>query len=219
MSARTSKKAGKNSATTQPVQEKQPATDAADPVYFATPAGLRRWFGKHHATARELWVGYHRKSTGQASITWPESVDQALCFGWIDGIRKSVDQTRYKIRFTPRKPKSNWSAVNLKRAQELIDQGLMQPAGLKAFRARDVNRTNRYSFEQEAVEFDTAQQKLFRANRRAWAFFQAQPPGYRKTCTWWVLSAKQEATRRRRLETLIADSAAGQKIAPLRRAK
>jgi uncharacterized protein YdeI (YjbR/CyaY-like superfamily) len=189
-----------------------------EPTFFATPAALRRWFNKHHASARELWVGYYRKGTGRPSITWPQSVDQALCFGWIDGIRKSVDDDSYKIRFTPRKPKSNWSAVNLKRAQELIEQGLMQPAGLTVFQARDVQKSNQYSFERDAVEFDAAQLALFRANRRAWAFFQAQPPGYRKTCTWWVLSAKQEATRGKRLAVLIADSAAGQRIAPLRRA-
>ncbi|HSL70940.1 MAG TPA: YdeI/OmpD-associated family protein [Longimicrobiales bacterium] len=189
----------------------------SDPTFFAKPAALRRWLQKNHAATVELWVGFHKKATGTPSITWPEAVDQALCFGWIDGIRKSLGPDRYMIRFTPRRPGSIWSAVNTKRAQELIELGLMQPAGAKAFAGRDAAKTQRYSYEREQAELSADQLKQFRANRRAWRFFQAQPPGYRKIATVWVVSAKQEATRQRRLATLIADSAAGQRIGLLRR--
>ncbi|MGH7472234.1 MAG: YdeI/OmpD-associated family protein [Longimicrobiales bacterium] len=185
-------------------------------TFFASPAVFRRWLQRHHATETELWVGFRKRASGLPSITWPESVDQALCFGWIDGLRKSIDADNYKIRFTPRKPKSIWSAINTKRAQELIEQGLMQPAGATVFRNRDVNKSNQYSFEREQVELDAAQSKLFQANRRAWAFFQEQPPSYRRTALWWVISAKQEATRRRRLATLMADSEAGLRLSSMR---
>jgi uncharacterized protein YdeI (YjbR/CyaY-like superfamily) len=187
------------------------------PTFFATPIAFRQWLKKNHASATELWVGFHKKGTGKPSITWPESVDQALCFGWIDGLRKSFNAESYMIRFTPRKATSTWSAVNTGRAQELVRLGLMQPAGKKAFEGRDVKRTNRYSFERETVRLDIAYEKRFRANRGAWEFFQSQPPWYRRTVTWWVVSAKQEATRQRRLAMLISDSATGRRIAPLRR--
>jgi uncharacterized protein YdeI (YjbR/CyaY-like superfamily) len=144
-------------------------------------------------------------------------VDQALCFGWIDGVRKSIDADSYKQRFTPRKRGSNWSAINIERAQQLIKQGLMQPAGATAFAAHDAKKSKQYLFEQQHIELDAALRKQFRANRKAWDFFQAQPPYYRRTATWWVISAKQAATRERRLATLIADSAAGRRIGPLRR--
>jgi uncharacterized protein YdeI (YjbR/CyaY-like superfamily) len=189
---------------------------AIEATFFATPAAFRRWLEKHHASAGELWVGFHKKATGKPSITWPESVDQALCFGWIDGLRKSIDADRYMIRFTPRRTTSIWSAVNTKRAQELIDLGLMQAAGAQAFAGRDAEKTNRYSFERDHVELDAAMQKEFRAHREAWLFFQSQPPSYRKMMTWWVQSAKRETTRARRLAKLIADSAAGQRIDPMR---
>ena len=193
------------------------ANPGIEPRFFATPAAFRRWLARNHASTQELWVGFHRKATGKASITWPESVDQALCFGWIDGVRKSVDADSYMIRFTPRRTGSVWSAVNIERAEALTAQGLMQPAGAKAFAARDEAKSRRYSFEQKNVGFDEAQLEQFRANRKAWAFFESQPPSYRKTVTWWVQSAKQDATRRRRLATLIADSEAGTRIREMRR--
>jgi len=189
------------------------------PTFFARPVDFRQWLKKNHASATELWVGFHKKGTGKPSMSWPESVDQALCFGWIDGLRKSFDAESYMIRFTPRKPTSIWSAVNSKRAQELTRLGLMQPAGTKAFDGRDAEKSNRYSFEQKHVLLQPAHEKQFRTNRRAWEFFQSQPPWYRKTATWWVVSAKQEPTRQRRLATLISDSKAGRRIAPLRREK
>ena len=189
------------------------------PAFFATPAAFRQWLKKNHASTAELWVGFHKKGTGTMSITWPESVDQALCFGWIDGLRKSLNAESYVIRFTPRKPTSIWSAVNTKRARELIRLELMQPAGLRAFKGRDAKKTNRYSFERNRVTLGRPYEKLFRTNRSAWEFFKAQAPWYRKTATWWVMSAKQEPTRRRRLETLISDSGAGRRIGPLRREK
>jgi len=144
-------------------------------------------------------------------------VDQALCFGWIDGIRRSVDGDAYMIRFTPRRPGSIWSAVNIKRAQELIEEGLMRPSGAAAFERRTEDRSGRYSFEQKEVALDPALLERFRANPRAWEFFQSQPPYYRRTATWWVVSAKREETRVRRLATLIADSEAGQRLGPMRR--
>ena len=187
------------------------------PRFFATPAQFRKWLVKHHATESELWVGLYKKGSGKRSITWPEVVDQALCFGWIDGIRKSIDDESYMIRVTPRRPGSTWSAINIKRAQELIDEGLMQPAGEKAFKTRDPRKANLYSFEQKQIALDVEQAKKFRANKKAWAYFQTQPPSYQKPALWWVVSAKQQSTRDRRLATLIADSAAGQRIAHLRR--
>lgn len=188
------------------------------PTFFATPADFRRWLKQHHARASELWVGFHKRGTGRPSITWPESVDEALCFGWIDGIRKSLSPDSYVIRFTPRKPGSIWSAVNTRRAQELIRDARMQPAGLKAFAARDPKRSGIYSFEQrKTAELGSEREALFRKNKAAWAFFQSQPPGYRRISTWWVISAKREETRAKRLATLIEDSAAGRRIAPLRR--
>ena len=190
-----------------------------NPTFFPVPTDFRQWLKKNHASVKELWVGFHKRGTGKPSITWPESVDQALCFGWIDGLRKSLGVESYVIRFTPRKPTSIWSAVNTKRAKELMSLGLLEPAGKKAFEGRDAKKTNRYSFERENVRLGAAYEKKFRANRGAWEFFQSQPPWYRRTATWWVVSAKQEETRQRRLATLISDSAAGRSIAPLQRVK
>ncbi len=185
--------------------------ESGKPTFFATPGAFRAWLEKHHASASELWVGFHKKSTGMPSITWPESVDEALCFGWIDGIRKTIDENRYVIRFTPRKPKSNWSTVNIKRVAELTKLGLMKAAGLKVFEERDAKRE--YSYEQtRQTPFDPLLEKKFRANKKAWAFFEAQPPGYRKTLTFWVMNAKREETRMGRLEKLIEASANGKRI-------
>jgi uncharacterized protein YdeI (YjbR/CyaY-like superfamily) len=183
------------------------------PTFFATPQELRAWLEAHHADARELFVGFHKKGTGRPSITWPESVDEALCFGWIDGVRRSLGPESYVIRFTPRKARSTWSAVNIKRAGELIAEGRMQPAGLKAFEARTDDRSAIYAYEQRGeAKLDPEQEREFRANAAAWEHFQSRPAGYRKSALWWVVSAKREETRRKRLTTLIEDSAAGRTI-------
>lgn len=176
------------------------------PVFFPTPAALRRWLEQHHDTGQELWVGLYKRSSGKPSITWPELVDQLLCFGWIDGVRKSLGEESYSIRVTPRRPGSIWSEVNLKRMKELVKLGLVQPAGTKVFSARDLKKSDRYSFEREGVTLDKASEKKFRAKRKAWEFFQRQPPGYRKTITWWVISGKKEETREKRLAILMAAS-------------
>jgi uncharacterized protein YdeI (YjbR/CyaY-like superfamily) len=188
-----------------------------DPVYFETPADFRAWLEEHHTTATELWVGFYKKGSGRPSITWPEAVDQALCFGWIDGIRKSVDADSYANRFTPRTPRSTWSNVNVARVAELTAQGLMTPAGLRAFERRDEARSGAYSFEQRPRELPPEYQARFKEQPAAWAFFEAQPPGYRRTAIHWVVSAKREETRLKRLATLIEDSAQGRRLAPLSR--
>lgn len=196
-----------------------PAPVPSDIRFFPTPVDFRAWLAAHHTTAAELWVGYYKKGSKRPSITWPESVDQALCFGWIDGIRRRIDDESYTIRFTPRRPGSIWSEVNTRRAFELIDQGLMQPAGLAAFGVRDVEKTKLYSYESRAQPLDPSHEAEFRANFAAWAFWEAQPAHYRQGATHWVASAKREETRRKRLGTLIADSAAGRWIALYRRSE
>jgi uncharacterized protein YdeI (YjbR/CyaY-like superfamily) len=180
--------------------------------YFRSPTDFRRWLEKNHATRQELWVGYHKKNSRQPSMTWPESVDEALCFGWIDGIRKSVDDLRYTIRFTPRRRGSIWSAVNIKRARELSDKGLMEPAGMAAFNARKENKSGIYSYEQRSANLDVPYEKKLKQNKAAWDFFYAQPPSYRKAVGWWIVSAKQEATRVKRLERLMRESARGKRL-------
>jgi uncharacterized protein YdeI (YjbR/CyaY-like superfamily) len=188
------------------------------PTFVPTPEAFRRWLERHHETESVLLVGFYKTGSGRPSITWPESVDEALCFGWIDGVRKAIDAESYCIRFTPRKRGSTWSVVNMRKARELIASGRMRPAGLRAFERRDPGTSGTYSFEQRAaVRLSPEAEALFQANAAAWSFFQSRPPGYRKTATWWVVSAKQEATRMRRLRTLIEDSAAGRKVGPLRR--
>src|SRR5688572_16589754 len=188
----------------------------AKPKFFATPAEFRRWLEKNHATADVLEVGYYKKESGRPSITWKESVDQALCFGWIDGVRHSIDDISYSSRFTPRKPGSRWSAVNIKRAQELIEAGLMQPAGVAAFERRDPEKDARYSYQFKEEELPAECARLLKANARAHEFFQAQPPGYRKMMTRYVLTAQKEETRLKRLERVIAESAAGRRIDPMK---
>ncbi len=188
------------------------------PTFFATPAEFRQWLERHHQSERELLVGFYKKSSGRPSITWPESVAEALCFGWIDGVRRSIDDESYSIRFTPRKKGSIWSAVNMRLAEELIRDGRMQPAGLAAWEARDPAKSAVYSFEQrEAAQLAPDMEARLRDNAQAWKFWQAQPPGYRKTATFWVMSAKRPETRAKRLQTLIDDSAAGLRIGLLRR--
>jgi len=185
--------------------------------FFETSDAFRAWLDQNHDAADELWVGFYKKATGRPSITWPESVDEAICFGWIDGIRRSIDDESYRIRFTPRRRGSIWSTVNIRRAGELIDAGRMRPPGLAAFERRREDLERRYSFEQGDVSLGDEFEAELRANEKAWAFFQSQPPSYRRTATWWVVSARREETRRRRLATLIADSEADQRIGPLRR--
>jgi uncharacterized protein YdeI (YjbR/CyaY-like superfamily) len=184
-----------------------------DVTFFATQAEWREWLEGHHSTATELWVGFHKKVTGRPSMTWPQSVDEALCFGWIDGVRKSLDGESYTIRFTPRKPGSTWSAVNVRRVGELTALGLMRPAGLKAFEERDAAKWRQYSYERAKVTLGGEFEAQLRANPAAWAFFEGQPPSYRKVATWWVMSAKREETQRKRLATLIAESEQGKRIA------
>ena len=187
-------------------------------MFFETPSQFRAWLEEHHEDEPELWVGFHKKGSGRPSLTWPESVDEALCFGWIDGVRRRIDDASYAIRFTPRKPGSTWSKVNLERVRELTEQDLMRAAGLKAFEERVEEKTGIYAYEQrDAAQLDYAQLRQFRSNRKAWEFFQDQPPWYRKTATWWVVSAKKEETRARRLATLIEDSERGRTIRQLTR--
>jgi uncharacterized protein YdeI (YjbR/CyaY-like superfamily) len=189
-----------------------------EPKYFATAAKFRAWLEAHHDREQELWVGFCKRDSGLASLTWPESVDQALCFGWIDGVRKSVDDARYKIRFTPRKPGSKWSAINTRRAQELSEGGMMHPAGLKALAQRTGERSGIYAYEQRhLIELEEAQEKQFRRSKEGWQFFQAQPNWYRKTALWWVVSAKREETRAKRMSELIECSEQGKTIRPLTR--
>jgi uncharacterized protein YdeI (YjbR/CyaY-like superfamily) len=187
------------------------------PQFFPTPTHFRDWLQKNHASERELIVGFYRKDAGKPSITWPESVEEALCFGWIDGIRRKHEDDRYTIRFTPRKPTSIWSKVNLTTMERLIATGRVAPAGMKVYEARDKEKTNRYSFERAEAALTPEQERRFRKNVKAWKFFEAQVPSYRKPATWWVVSAKQEATRAKRLDTLIECSAKGLKIPQLRR--
>lgn len=190
-------------------------TSEIAPVYFPSPAAFRRWLKQHHQSASEVWVGFHRKGTGEPSLTWPESLDEALCFGWIDGIRKKIDATRYAQRFTPRKS-NRWSAINLRRAQALIAAGRMQPAGLKAFQARDRKHSGYSIAQRDGMSLASELEKVFRSNRAAWAFFESQPPGYRKNAIFFVMGAKQDATRRRRLSVLMTVSAAGRRLDPMR---
>jgi uncharacterized protein YdeI (YjbR/CyaY-like superfamily) len=186
---------------------------ALDAIYFDSPASFGRWLDEHHASAPEVLAGYHKKHSGRPSMTWAESVDEALCYGWIDGIRRRVDDDRYTIRFTPRKPRRIWSAVNIERVAELTRLGRMQPSGNAAYAQREPSRSAIYAYEQRSTDLEHRLQDRFRANAAAWAFYEAQPAGYRKTANWWVMSAKQETTRLRRLETLIQDSASGRRVA------
>jgi uncharacterized protein YdeI (YjbR/CyaY-like superfamily) len=189
-----------------------------EPMYFATAAEFRAWLEKHHNTERELWVGYYKKGSGRSGITYPESVDEALCFGWIDGVRRTVDDERYVNRFSPRTPRSNWSAVNIKRVQELTRVGKMHRSGLAAFAQRAPKRSEVHSYEQRnSASLEPEHERRFKANERAWEFFRAQPPGYRQTALYWVISAKKEETRLKRLATLIEDSAHGRRIGVLTR--
>ena len=182
-------------------------------IFFAQPAAFRAWLEKHHQIKREQWVGFHRKASGRPSITWPEAVDEALCFGWIDGLRKTIDAESYKIRFTPRRPTSNWSAINIRRMKELMREGRVGPAGIKAFQKRMPERSGIYSYEnRKSATLNDAALKLFRTESAAWEFFQSQPASYRQTAIWRVVSAKRPQTQQDRLRKLIALSKAGCRI-------
>lgn len=173
-------------------------------TFFATAADFRAWLEKHHESASELVVGFRKVGSGMASMTWSESVDEALCFGWIDGVRRRIDDTSYSIRFTPRRRGSNWSAVNLEKVKSLIAEGRMRPAGLRAYESRDEKKCEVYSFERERpAELERTELLVFRKNKPAWAYFQSTPPGYRKTILHWIVSAKRPETRSRRFAQLV----------------
>src|SRR5436305_12287816 len=182
------------------------------PRFFKTPADFRKWLAKNHASATELLVGFYKKDSGKPSITWPESVDEARSFGWIDGVRRRIDDISYSIRFTPRKKTSTWSTINIARVAELTKLGRMQPAGLRAFAQRRAEKSAIYSYENEVRTLSAEDEKKFRANRNAWEFFNAQPPGYRRVSIYWVTSAKKEETRARRLAMLIEHSANSRRL-------
>jgi uncharacterized protein YdeI (YjbR/CyaY-like superfamily) len=193
-----------------------PPKPPPDPIFFSTPAELRAWFEANHETATELWHGSYKKATGKPTVSWSEAVDEALCVGWIDSVRYSLDAERSAQRFTPRRKGSNWSAVNIAKVKELTAQGRMRAAGLAAFEARSAARSGVYSYEQRHLaKLDPAEEAAFRANEAAWAWFQARPPSYRQPATYWVVTAKRPETRARRLATLIEDSAAGRPVKPL----
>ena len=185
-------------------------------TFFATSAELRDWLERHHATEAELIVGFYKRGSGRPSITWQELVDEELCFGWIDGVRQGIDEVSYSNRITPRGPRSTWSAINIARARELISLGRMRPAGLKAFERRTDERSAIYSYEQrKTARLDPAAERSFRTNRKAWTFFEMQAPSYQRAAIWWVMSAKRDETRKRRLAALIAESGRGRTIGPL----
>jgi uncharacterized protein YdeI (YjbR/CyaY-like superfamily) len=176
------------------------------PKFFVSQDGFRKWLEKNHETASEITVGYWKVATGKTRKTWSESVDQALCFGWIDGIRKSIDGESYSNRFTPRRPGSNWSAINIKKVEDLKTKGLMHPAGLAAFEKRKDSKSAIYSYENRPKEFDAMTERQFKKKKAAWRFFTLQAPSYQRLCIFWIMSAKQETTRQRRLARLIAAS-------------
>jgi uncharacterized protein YdeI (YjbR/CyaY-like superfamily) len=185
-------------------------------TFFATPAELRAWFEKHHESESELWLGYYKKAAGRQTITWEQAVEEALCFGWIDGKVQRIDELRYRQRFSPRRRTSNWSAVNIAKVAELRERGRMAPAGEAAFAARREDRTAVYSYERRhEARFDKEQRSAFRANEAAWAWFEGQSDAYRHLATFWVVSAKRPETRARRLATLVECSAEGRRVPAL----
>lgn len=188
-----------------------------EPIFFPTPEDFRKWLHKNHDKEEVLWVGYYKKATKIPSMTWPQSVEQALCYGWIDGLRKSIDEKSYKIRFTPRRPKSHWSQVNLKMVDELIKNGKMQAAGLAAYEKRDLTKEKLFSYERETAQLKEEYIDQIKSNPKAWDFFKDLAPGYKKQTVHWVMQAKREETRQRRLKILIESSAEGKKIPQLRR--
>ena len=187
----------------------------SDPIFFKGQAEYRAWLEKNHDKAAELWIGFWRKSTGKPSLTWQECVDQSLCFGWIDGIRKTIDEHSYKQRVTPRRATSMWSQINIRRVGELTATGQMRPAGRAAFEKRDPKKTYSGERYKDRIPLGPAYEAQLRKNKKAATFWDAQPPGYRRLAGWFVMSARQEVTRQRRLTTLIKDSAAGRRLAGL----
>lgn len=188
------------------------AHSTADFTRFATSTDFHRWLQKNHAIKAELVVGFYKKDSGRGGLTYAEALDEALCFGWIDGVRRSLGADSYTIRFTPRKNGSIWSQVNIRHVERLTKQGRMKPTGVTAFAARTANRTGLYSFENRPQAFPPELEQRFQANRKAWTFFSQQPPGYQRTSIWWIISAKQEPTRDRRLARLMSESAASRRI-------
>lgn len=188
-----------------------------EPLFFATQSELRKWFQKHHQTETEVWIGYYKKATGIPSIDWSQSVDEAICFGWIDGIRRKIDEQSYKIRFTPRNPKSHWSAVNLAKVEKLLELGLIMPAGLEVYNQRDEKKSRQASYERQHIELDQQYEAKIRQNEKAWLYYKNLAASYKKASIHWVMSAKNEGTRLRRLEILIQSCETEQKIPLLRR--
>lgn len=186
-----------------------------DVIFFESSAELRAWFEANHETAPELWVGYHRKRTGRPTITWQDLVDQELCFGWIDSVRYRLGEDQSAQRVTPRRKGSIWSAINIRRFQELEKMGLVHPSGRAAFAKRDEARSRVYSYENWPQKLDATSEKEFRRNKAAWRFFEEQPPSYRRVAAYRVLSAKREETKKRRLEQLIEASARGERLGQL----
>lgn len=187
------------------------------PIFFKNQSELRKWLEKNHLSEQELILGLYKKGTGKENVTWSQAVDEALCFGWIDGISRRIDEERWQIRLTPRKPNSIWSNVNINKIKVLTENGLMYPKGIEAFSERKEENSGIYAFETEEKQLTTEFEKQFKANTKAWDFFQSQPPGYKKTALHYVMTAKQEATRQKRIENLIADSEAGLRLKQLRR--
>src|SRR5215211_6846234 len=177
--------------------------------FFSSPEQFRQWLERNHNRATELLVGFHKKSSGKKSVTYAEALDEALCFGWIDGVRKNLDQTSYTIRFTPRKPRSIWSLVNVKHVERLKKEGRMHAAGLEAYARRDPERTGIYAFENEPRQLSPTYEEMFRQNKKAWKFFEEMAPSLKKVSIYWIMSAKKEETRLRRLKHVIENSAKG----------
>jgi uncharacterized protein YdeI (YjbR/CyaY-like superfamily) len=184
----------------------------ASPRFFPSQQAFRKWLEENYDKRSELIVGFYKVGTGKPSMTWSESVDQALCFGWIDGVRRGLDDESYVIRFTPRRPKSVWSAINIRKVEDLKEKGLMLPAGIEAFEKREENRSAIYSYEKPPEQLSTELARHFRKEKEAWSFFQKQPKGYRRLCVHYVMSAKQEKTRISRLEKLILASRAKRRL-------
>ncbi len=183
-----------------------------DPVFFESRKAFREWLEKNHDRADELWVGFYNKASGRPTVGYVEAVEEALCFGWIDGLRHKHDAESFMNRFTPRRKGSNWSAINLKRVEALIEQGLMHPAGLREFEARESTPSPGYTYETRPQELPEPYLSQLKASTEAWRFYSSQPPGYRRTTAWWVVEAKREETRQKRLQTLIAAAEAGKRI-------
>ena len=191
--------------------------ETGEVTFFGTPFDLNKWFGKYHDKKSELWIGFYKKASGIKSVTYKEALDEALCFGWIDGIRKAYDSNSYTIRFTPRRAGSTWSKINIDRVRELTESGRMQPSGCEVFSEKDLKRTELYSYENRPEKLEDKYVEALMQYKKAWEYFQSQSPSYRRTVNWWIMSAKKEETRLKRIDVLIRSSEEGKKIPPLRR--